>query len=240
MISRTRFNRTKLLYNTLTETLILFLFILLAIATIYNRLNGELKEVIENNEFIPPGHTVVENGEYEEYLKNKSNLAGITSEKDSLINEIKERDKKIEMGVGPPPCELGDDNQVLLEIDFIQDTTFLVTVVNIKDKIILNSKWTLKRDSTYVLNQREFKEVGFLLHESKRINHDDPDCEQRNNPRAWVSSYCYECVYVFKLVDRKKQTAAGKIFPWFSKSDIGSELTKDMIMIAQMYFYPTK
>lgn len=240
MISRTRFNRTKLLYNTLTETLILFLFILLAIATIYNRIIGEQKEIIDKNEFIPRGHRVVEEIEYEEYLKNKDYLAGITSEKDSLINEIKERDKKIEMGVGPLPCELGHDNQVLLEIDFIQDTTFLVTVVNIEEKMTLNSKWTLKKDSTYVLNQGEFKELGYLLHESKRINHGDPDCEQSNNPRAWVSSYCYECVYVFKLVDMNQKTTAGRIFPWFGQSDIGSELTKDMIMIAQMYFYPTK
>lgn len=240
MISRTRFNRTKLLYNTLTETLILFLFILLAIAAIYNRLNGELNEIIENNEFIPPGHTVVEKGEYEEYLKNKEHLAGITSEKDSLINEIKERDKKIEMGIGPPPCVLDNGNQVLLEIDFMKDTTFVVKVVNIEEIMILNSKWTLAKDYTYVLNQREFKELGYLLHESKRINVGDPDCVQNNNPRAWVSSYCYECVYVFKLVDMKKQTYAGKIFPFFVKSDIGSELTKDMIMIAQMYFYPTK
>jgi len=240
MISRQRFNRTKLLYNTLTETLILFLFILLAIATIYNRTIGEQKEIIEKNKFIPAGHVAIEKGKYDDFLKNKDNIAGITSEKDSLKNRIKDLNKKIEMGVGPPPCVFSEDKQVLLEIDFIQDTTFLVKVVNIEKPLVLNKKWTLKKDSLYVLKNKDFKNLGYILHESKKINEYDPDCDQKINNKAWSSSYCYECVYVFKLVNLKQKTTIQKFLPWLSVNDIGSEQTKNMLMTAQIYFYPTK
>ena len=64
MISRQKFNRTKLLYNTLTETLIVFLFILLAISSLHQKIIGEQKEIIDDNEFIPAGFVAINENEY--------------------------------------------------------------------------------------------------------------------------------------------------------------------------------
>ena len=249
MISRQRFNRTKMLYNTLTETLIVFLFILLAISSIHQKIIGKQKKIIENNEFIPAGFIAIDKDDYEIFLDEKDNLEKlfnekyqkITEEKDDLESEFDEYIKRAQIGIGPPPCYVDkDSNQVLLEIDFIQDTTFLVKVTNIDKDFVLSPKWTIKRDSLYVLKKTDFKELGKLLHESKIINKSDPECDQQNNPRARSSAYCYECVYVFKLVNLKEERTISRFFPWSSKNDIGSELTKTMQMLAQHYFYSTK
>jgi hypothetical protein len=130
----------------------MFLFILLAIASISNKIIADQKELLD---------------------KTKENIASLKLQNEQLNQETDILNKKIQMGIGPPPCDLGKGNQVLLEIDFMRDTTFLVKVVNIDEDLILNNKWHLKRDSIYILKKYEFKELGYLLHESKKIHESD-------------------------------------------------------------------
>ena len=95
-------------------------------------------------------------------------------------------------------------------------------------------------DHSEKLSSDYIKKISWIFGESKIINKSDPECDQQNNPRARSSAYCYECVYVFKLVNLKEERTISRFFPWSSKNDIGSELTKTMQMLAQHYFYSTK
>ncbi|MBC8306154.1 MAG: hypothetical protein H8E55_61635 [Pelagibacterales bacterium] len=244
MISRQKFNRTKLLYNTLTETLIVFLFILLAISSLHQKIIGEQKEIIDDNEFIPAGFVAINENEYERFLDEKENLekkfenkyASIIGEKDQLKNENDYLLKKVQIGIGAPSCKFENGKSVLLSIDFFPDTIFVVKVMDIDNDIFLNDRWTLVEDSIYILNKYDFRKFGFLIHESKSINKDDQYCI--DGEKRWNSSFCYDCIYVFSASDLKDELFVKNNFSWYNRTkDIGSELTKYMMLISQKYFY---
>ena len=74
--------------------------------------------------------------------------------------------------------------------------------------------------------------LGFLLHESMRIDPNDSDCDI-NVPGAYSSANCYHCVYVVKIVDHSKDPQFSKSFSSFK---LEKEVVKKMQRNLQNYF----
>ena len=206
MISRKRFNKERLLSGTLLETLLLFLFIILAIASIYAVENNKLKEAINEDLIHDSDEVAVDSSIYNELL-NKSKLfnnENIGEEEllKGLSNVIDSLRISLMKGVDPPPCILQNGNQRLLEIAFDPDTIFVIKTVNLENQIIRVGNWELKNNQTMRLNLQQFKSLGRELHESRRININDPFCTTEVNPKWYSSSYCYDCLYVVVVRDK--------------------------------------
>jgi len=222
MISRRRFNKERLLSGTLLETLILFLFILLAIASIYASKNQSLEEAIADGRILVDGQVPITESALEklqnvkdeyEFLKNGSDsinqaLVELQKIKQELEQEVYKEEKtsdslqqRLDQGIMPPPCVLVDGNQTLLEIEFARDTLFLVKVININQSLILPNI-ILKKGEMRIFNKKDFDRLGRSLHESKRKNLNHPFCNLNNNPKAYSSAFCYECVYVAKIMNK--------------------------------------
>jgi len=235
MISRKRFNKEKLFSATLLETLLIYLFILLAIASIYKK-KLDRAVILEDGEII-----FIE----EEYNKMRDSLAFFTSDFDILEDDSSFQPH----GVMPPSCILDNGNQRLLEIQFSPDTTFLIKVINLENQIINTKDYTLVNNQLMTLNINQFRRLGSQLHESRRIHIGDRQCNQKNNPHYYTDPYCYQCLYVvviknkiveFKDVSRKltlrRLIPLKKVFN--DKSDVPMNEVLYMSAIVGQYFSP--
>jgi hypothetical protein len=206
MITKKRFYKEKLLSATLTETLLVYLFILLAIASLYKQLIAEYK----NAPVLGPDEIPVNIKLYNK-LEKQANadsllLVAKDSRIDSLINATTSKDPKDEKigpkGVLPPSCILDNGSQRLLEIQFATDTTFLIKVINLENQIIKTKDYTLFNNQLMTLKINQFRSLGRQLHESRRINIGDRQCNPKINSYYYTDPYCYECLYVVVIKNR--------------------------------------
>ena len=237
MITRKRFNKERLLSGTLLETLLLFLFILLAITSIYQK-------IIKDGEFLLPGHVQLDEDEYKQIKDGEFLLPGHVQldedEYKQLVNRMNEleeenenfREWMAEKGIMPPPCILSNKNQILFQIDYAPDTTYIMKVVNINKPFIINNKWTLTNGQRLVLKHNEFEELGLLLHESQRIDPNNADCD-RNVDGAWSSANCYHCVYVVKVANLSNESFVKQAF---SNLMMNKEVQKFMESRLRQYY----
>ena len=232
MISRKRFNKERLLSGTLLETLLLFLFILLAITSIYEKKNRELTNIINDGKIMGSGEIAVDSleqvqlialanqisdneiddiPEVEDFIKElDKNLSKFKGKSDSLEKQLSE-------GVDPPPCVLNNGNQRLLEIVYEPDNIFLTKVINAEDGEIKLKNHILRNGEIKRYNLQEFRSLGKELHESRRKNIGDPNCTTEVNPKWYASNYCYDCLYVVvvknSISEAKKKLSLRRILP---------------------------
>ena len=209
----------RLLSSTLTESLILFLFILLAIADIYQKREKEYKD----NGMIPPGHKAVPKEtividknqigvDKDKYLQLTSKLENSREELKKLKGQKKRFDS---LGVSCPPCELPNGNNfILFNIDYLADTIYVMTLKNISKPEIFEisngKRITLNNNEKIYLKYRDFNRWADGKVASKRINQDDEYCKNGTNSQR-QSSYCIECQYVFQRISTKDKLSS-KIF----------------------------
>ena len=273
---RKRERQEKILGSTLSESLILFLFILLAIASIY-------RKTIAEQGIIPPGHKIVPNDseiiragwvsvredQFNDFEKNISTINELNrsnSAKDDLIDNLKKKiqnnnkqhnsklnrvTKKLreqiektdiveKLGVGAPACTLKNgDMFILFDIDFLSDTTYLLTFRNIPTRIQLKkqNKHYNKLENIYVktgdkvrLSHDDFKRFGRQMINSKKINKQDAACYD-GSPSNKQSAYCLECQYVYHVRYDQKKTRS--IF----KKKVSKELALFMNNTVNLYFF---
>lgn len=251
MISRKRFNKERLLSGTLLETLILFIFILLAISSIYEKKNRELTNIINDVKILGPGEIAADSLELVQLIalvnKHSDNQIDDIDEIKDVINELdksKEHYKNkadsvgkiLTQGVDPPPCVLSNGNQRLLEIAWEPDYTFVVKVINVEDGEIRLKNNILRKDKVKRYNLKDFRTLGRDLHESKRINIGDPYCTTEVNPKWYSSNYCYECIYVVviknSISEAKKKLSLRRILP----KKVSMEESNFMTSVAHRYF----
>jgi|TARA_B100000315_G_scaffold9904_1_gene9627 hypothetical protein len=247
MITKKRFYKEKLLSATLTETLLVYLFILLAIASIYEKTITEFEEAFKKDDKLKPGQIAIDSTEFIQLQTKAFNYVDVNDELDDVNDElekvkenIREKDNQIQKykdlvgsgGVMPPPCILADNNQTLLEVDYGPNRTYLIKIRNLERTLRLNTKWILKNNTKHILTEKDFNELGFLLHESMRIDPNDSDCDI-NVPGAYSSANCYHCVYVVKIVDHSKDPQFSKSFSSFK---LEKEVVKKMQRNLQNYF----
>ena len=240
MISRQRFNRERLLSGTLVETLILFLFIFLAIASIYEKNNRELTRALRESNLLGPNQIPVDSLELVSLIAKVDNYVELYNELEKAKEDFKENAEEIERykdlvdskGVMPPPCVLANDNQTLFEVDYGANWTFLIKVTNLENTLRLSEKWVFRNNEKRIFTRKEFDEIGFLLHESRRIDPNDDNCD-RNVEKAWSSANCYDCVYVVNIADHSKDQ---DFFQSFSNFQLDKEVVKKMQRKLQDYF----
>jgi hypothetical protein len=237
MISRKRFNKEKLFSSTLLETLLIFLFILLAIASIYNK-----KLKYYNNAIVLGSNEVAIDKDKLKSIQDSLTLYRSEDGDNTIIIDTTE-------GVMPPSCILDNGNQRLLEIQFSPDTTFLIKVINLVNQIIITKDYTLINDQLMTLNINQFRRLGSQLHESRRIHIDHRRCNPKINKDYYTDPYCYECLYVvviknkiveFKDVSRK--LTLRRLLPlknvFDDKSDVPMNEVLYMSAIVGQYFSP--
>lgn len=235
MITKKRFYKEKLLSATLTETLLVYLFILLAVASIYKQIIADYK----NAPILEPGEIAVNE---KLYNKMKNSLVAKDNQIDSLKNNDGLTDDRT--GVLPPSCILDNGSQRLLEIQFAADTTFLIKVINLENQTIKTKNYTLFNNQLMTLKINQFRSLGRQLHESKRINVDHPRCDPSVNPKFRTDAFCYECLYVVVIKNRIDEfdEALGKLklrrlFP-LKKVGIPMNEVLYMSAIVGQYFSP--
>jgi len=240
MISRKRFNKERLLSGTLLETLILFLFILLAIASIYEKKNRDLQTALQELNILGPDQVPIDSLELVLLITKANNFVEVSDELESTKKDIRDKDQQIDRykglvdtkGVMPPPCVIADTNkQVLLEIDYGPNDIYLIKVVNLEVPLKIG-EGTLKKGNRHILSQKQFNQLGFMLHESQRIDPNDSNCDI-SVPKAWSSANCYNCVYVVDVVDHSNDSYFNKALSNFS---VGKEKTKEMQRNLLNYF----
>ena len=231
----------RLLSSTLTESLILFLFILLAIADIY----AKREKIFKEQGLIPPGHKAipenlktidedqlaVEKSYYKELQDKEEKFDKIVGEKDKEIESLR---KKIENpgGVSAPPCIFNDGSQIFFEVKFLPGKKYHLKFKNPASPITFNGV-TVYNGRELFMSHNEFKKFGNAVVESKRINKDLDFCCCDAPPKNLSSSTCTECVYVYEhiYVEEKK----------FSfKSRLDGRTTAEMIKTVDRYFYRNK
>jgi len=239
MISRKRFNKERLLSGTLLETLLLFLFILLAITSIYEKKNRELMMALEESNLLGPNEVPIDSTDLIS-LRTKSDIYdNLNDANKENLEKVKNFEEQVEKykdlinskGVMPPPCVLADNNQTLFEVDYGPNYTYLLKVVNLENPLKIGDG-ILKNGNRHILTQKQFNKLGFSLHESQRIDPNDKNCDI-SVKGAYSSANCYHCVYVVDVVDHS-------IDPYFNKAftslNIGKEETKIMQRKLQDYF----
>ena len=239
MISRKRFNKERLLSGTLLETLLLFLFILLAITSIYEKKNRELKIALQESNILGPDQVPIDSTELIQLLTKAAKVDDVIDELKKTKQDIGDKDKQIDRyiglvdtkGVMPPPCVLADNNQTLFEVDYGPNYTYLLKVVNLEDPLKIGDG-ILKNGNRHILTQKQFNKLGFSLHESQRIDPNDKNCDI-SVKGAYSSANCYHCVYVVDVVDHSKDPYFNKAF---TSLNIGKEETKIMQRKLQDYF----
>ena len=240
MISRKRFNKERLLSGTLTETLLLFIFILLAIASIYEKKNRELNIALQESNILGPDQVPIDSTELIQLLTIATKVDDVIDELEKTKQDIGDKDKQIDRykglvdtkGVMPPACVIADTNkQVLFEVDYGPNDIFLLKVVNLEVPLKIDDL-ILTNGDRHVLTQKKFNQLGLMLHESQRINPNDSNCD-RNVKGAYSSANCYHCVYVVDIANHSKD-------PYFYKAissfNVGKEKVKKMQRNLQSYF----
>ena len=241
MISRKRFNKERMLYGTLLETLILFLFILLAIASIYQ---VKFKE----NNLVRPGHEQLPKvvlDKMKEKLVFFEDEHGPYESLDILLTSLEDSVKLLKRelmeGIMPPPCILSNGEQRLFEVDFLADTTFIIKTINLNSHIIFRGDTLVKKDDYYHLTKKEFRKWAKDLHDSKKINQGDPECDPSINAKEWRSAHCYECKYVYVNGDLNFEAELFINVPeYLLQKPVSKNLTRHMVMVIQNYFFPSK
>ena len=239
MISQRRFNKERLLYGTLLETLILFLFILLAIASIYQ------KSIRENN-LVGPGEVAVKESVYEAMEakvgvveKIQDTLENLNVEKDLLVAKKDSLEDQYEYikgkmrGIQPPPCQLQSKGKKIILVDFMHDSTFVIQANDLDEDIVFKGEVLVEKYQWSVLTIPEFNQWARRLHDSKKINENSPDCAP-DNPKAWTSAFCYECKYAYEVADLAIGLA---IVEEVSALPVPKNLTRYMEGIVRQYFY---
>ena len=230
----------RLLSSTLTESLILFLFILLAIADIY----AKRERIFEEQGLIPPGHkAVLENlktidddqvaissSEYEKFIDQNRKIDEILSDKNEELNELREKlvDKG---GVNPPPCdEFQDGKQVFFEVRFLPGKKYHLSFKNPYNPVNY-AGFTVSKDTELILTHNEIRTFGSAVVASTRINKDEDFC-CCTTIKNLGSSFCTKCVYVYehKDIGYKK----------FSFSRVDGPTTAEMIKTVDLFFYRKK
>jgi hypothetical protein len=234
MISKKRFFKEKLLSATLTETLLVYLFILLAIASIYKQKLADY----ENAPILKPDEIAVDE---KLFIEMKKSLFANDNQIDSLNKEIK-RFGLIDgpSGVLPPSCILDNGSQRLLEIQFSTDTTFLIKVINLENQIIKTKDYTLSNNQLMTLKINQFRSLGRQLHESRRINIGDRQCNPKINRYYYTDPYCYECLYVVVIknrIDEFDKLKLRRLFPLI-KGGVPMNEVLYMSAIVGQYFSP--
>ena len=113
MISRKRFNKERLLSGTLLETLLLFLFIILAIVSIYAVENNKLKEALNDNLILESDQIAIDSTIYNQLIDKSKRFNDNVSNNEELLELLAETIDSLYLeimkGVEPTPCKLKND-----------------------------------------------------------------------------------------------------------------------------------
>jgi len=242
---RKRERQEKILSSTLSESLILFLFILLAITSIYKTKVNEYHKTVTENKLLPPGYKPVLEGErilqYNEKAIDKDEYDQLLSEAQKgnkssntvskLQNLLTRKDKKIKelemQGVSAPPCILENNNQVLFEVEFLRKKVYELTFKNLPAPRSFG-KWNVFNGYQVKMNSSEFDNFSKAVIRSNRINTNDDFCCCEASKIS--SAYCTKCVYVFSLKQSSKKG-------FFNKKGIGEDLALEMHKTVLRSFY---
>jgi hypothetical protein len=227
----------RLLSSTLTESLILFLFILLAIADIY----AKREKIFEDQGLIPPGHkTVPENlkmiddgqvaisiSDYEKFKNQDEKIDELLKNKEKELNKLREKlvDKG---GVNPPPCEFNDGSQIFFEVRFLPGKRYHLKFKN-PSRSITYAGFTVSRDTELILSHKEIRAFGKAVVKSTMINKDDKFCCCDAPTKNLGSSFCTKCVYVYDHKDLG--------YKKFTFSRVDGPTTAEMIKTVDLFFY---
>ena len=227
----------RILSSTLTESLILFLFILLAIADIYQK----REEIFKEQGMIPPGHKAVEE---DAQLINKDQLAIDKEEYDKLKNNeenfsefVDNKNKEIDIlkgqlidrgGVNPPPCVFTDSSQIFFEVRFLPGKKYHLKFKN-PDKPLKFANWTVQKGTELILENNELRKFGNAVVATNRINKNDDFCCCNAPTKNLSSAFCTKCVYVYEHKDLAVET--------FRFSRVDGPTTAAMIKTIELFFY---
>jgi len=273
---RKRERQEKLLGCTLSESLILFLFILLTIANIYRKIIEDGKLLVPGFKQVPgtaivlgPDFMQITQNEYKNFKKSEERIddledtivktnsiiktlkkdivdkkAHLKDQKVAFDNHIKNQKENTEirdkLGVSTPACKLDNgETFVLFDVDYLSDTTYVLTFKNLTGAIGIRqkNKRTNRFETIYVhsgdrikLNHQDFKRFGQKMVDSKRINQNDQLCYE-GSPSDKQSAYCLECQYVYHVhYEQYKITN-------LIKKKVRKELALFMNNTVNLYFY---
>ena len=193
----------KILNATIIESLIIFLFIFLTIASIY-------KQQIEEKGIIPVGHEARPLNELiiSDSLMNEIAHKALVSHEDSLkiekvdslIAKVDSLKQYIEDHVfgNPPPCKI-QGNDKLFTIKLMPGYNLEITFKNLDEPIIIYEVESpilrINNNKTFSFTLSEFRNFGKKLHDSKFYNEDTDYCDPDKNKKWESDSRCVLCIY---------------------------------------------